>query len=100
MFSLLRPGARITPHTGTHNTRLTCHLPLIVPPDCGFRVGNETREWEEGKLLIFDDAIEHEAWNSSDRDRLILIFDIWRPELSEQEKREIGALFRGPALGG
>jgi aspartyl/asparaginyl beta-hydroxylase (cupin superfamily) len=93
MFSLLRPGARINPHTGTHNTRLVCHLPLIVPPDCGFRVGNEVREWEEGKLLIFDDTIEHEAWNGSDRDRVVLIFDIWRPELSEQERAEVAALF-------
>ena len=93
MFSLLRPGARIAPHTGTHNTRLICHLPLIVPPDCGFRVGSEVRQWEEGKLLIFDDTIEHEAWNDSDRDRVVLIFDIWRPELCEQERREVGALF-------
>ncbi len=93
MFSLLRAGARIAPHTGTHNTRLVCHLPLIVPPDCRFRVGNETREWEEGKILIFDDSIEHEAWNDSDQDRVVLIFDIWRPELSEREQREIGALF-------
>ena len=97
MFSLLRPGARINPHTGTHNTRLVCHLPLIVPPNCGFRVGNEVREWEEGKVLIFDDTIEHEAWNNSDRDRVVLIFDIWRPELSEQERREIAALFAGSA---
>ena len=67
------------------NTRLICHLPLIVPPGCGFRVGNETREWEEGKLLIFDDTIEHEAWNESDQDRVVLIFDIWRPELSEAD---------------
>jgi aspartyl/asparaginyl beta-hydroxylase (cupin superfamily) len=98
MFSLLRPGARIAPHSGTHNIRLTCHLPLIVPPNCGFRVGNETREWEVGKLLIFDDTIEHEAWNESDRDRVVLIFDIWRPELSDQEKTEIAALFSGAEL--
>jgi len=97
MFSLLRPGARINPHTGTHNTRLVCHLPLIVPPKCGFRVGNEVREWHEGKLLIFDDTIEHEAWNHSDRDRVVLIFDVWRPELSEQERREVAALFAGSA---
>jgi len=95
MFSLLRPGARINPHTGVHNARLTCHLPLIVPPDCGFRVGNEVRQWEEGKLLVFDDSIEHEAWNGSARDRVVLIFDIWRPELSEQERRELTALFQG-----
>ncbi|HEX6374727.1 MAG TPA: aspartyl/asparaginyl beta-hydroxylase domain-containing protein [Allosphingosinicella sp.] len=98
MFSLLRAGARIAPHTGMHNTRLTCHLPLIVPPDCGFRVGNEVRQWEEGKLLVFDDTIEHEAWNQSAEDRIVLIFDIWRPELSEQERREVTILFRGPEI--
>lgn len=96
MFSLLRPGARIAPHTGMFNTRLVCHLPLIVPPNCGFRVGNEVREWEVGKLMIFDDTIEHEAWNDSDQDRVVLIFDIWRPELSEQERQEFGALASGP----
>ena len=95
MFSLLRAGARIAPHTGTHNARLICHLPLIVPDRCGFRVGNETRQWQEGKLLIFDDTIEHEAWNESGEDRVVLIFDIWRPELSEQERQEVAALFRG-----
>ena len=93
MFSLLKAGARISPHTGMFNTRLICHLPLIVPQGCRFRVGNEVREWEEGKLLIFDDTIEHEAWNDSDEDRIVLIFDIWRPELSERERHELTALF-------
>ena len=92
MFSLLRAGARINPHTGVFNTRLTCHLPLIVPPGCGFRVGNQVREWEVGKLLVFDDTVEHEAWNSGREDRIVLIFDIWRPELSERERREVSAL--------
>jgi aspartyl/asparaginyl beta-hydroxylase (cupin superfamily) len=98
MFSLLRAGARIAPHTGTHNARLICHLPLIVPPNCGFRVGNEVRQWEEGKLLIFDDTIEHEAWNDSGEDRVVLIFDIWRPELSAREREEIAAFFADPAF--
>ena len=93
MFSLLRAGARIAAHTGMYNTRLTCHLPLILPPDCRFRVGNETREWELDKLLIFDDSIEHEAWNDSPEDRVVLIFDIWRPELSDRERHEFSALF-------
>lgn len=93
LFSLLRPGARIPPHHGVLNARLICHLPLIVPERCGFRVGNETREWEEGKLLVFDDSIEHEAWNDSDRDRVILIFDVWRPELSEADRRAITTMF-------
>ena len=90
---LLRAGARIPAHRGVNNTRLTCHLPLIVPPGCGFRVGNEVREWREGEILIFDDSIEHEAWNDSAEDRVMLIFDIWRPELTEQEKRELTFLF-------
>jgi aspartyl/asparaginyl beta-hydroxylase (cupin superfamily) len=92
MFSLLKAGARIEPHTGMFNTRLVCHLPLIVPPKCTFRVGNEVREWREGKLFVFDDTIEHEAWNDSDEDRVVLIFDIWRPELSAREREELTAL--------
>jgi len=95
MFSLLRGGAKIPPHTGMLNTRLICHLPLIVPRGCGFRVGNEVREWEVGKLLIFDDSIEHEAWNDSDEDRVILLFDIWRPELSDDERAAVTAIFEG-----
>ena len=93
IFSMLKAGAHIGAHTGMHNTRLICHLPLIVPPGCRFRVGNEVREWEEGKLLIFDDTIEHEAWNDGPEDRVMLIFDIWRPELTEAEKRELTFLF-------
>jgi hypothetical protein len=93
MFSLLRAGARIPAHTGMINTRLICHLPLVVPRECGFRVGNEVREWEVGKLLIFDDTIEHEAWNDSDEDRVVLIFDVWRPELDAEERRAVTAIF-------
>ena len=92
MFSVLKGGARIAPHTGMTNTRLICHLPLVVPAGCRFRVGNQVREWEVGKLMIFDDTIEHEAWNDSGEDRVVLIFDIWRPELSEQERYELLAL--------
>ena len=91
LFSLLRPGTRIPPHHGFMNTRLICHLPLIVPPNCGLRVGNETREWTQGQLLMFDDSIEHEAWNSSDELRVVLIFDVWRPELSEKEQALVTA---------
>jgi hypothetical protein len=94
MFSLLLPGARILPHHGLTNVRLICHLPLIVPANCGrLRVGNEERSWEEGRLLIFDDSIEHEAWNSGVSLRAVLLFDIWRPELSEKERELVGALF-------
>ena len=93
MFSLLRAHAQIAPHTGMINTRFVCHLPLIVPRGCGFRVGEETRAWRVGELMVFDDSVEHEAWNNSEQDRLVLIFDVWRPELSEQERAQITALF-------
>lgn len=93
LFSRLEPGAHIPPHSGMLNCRLICHLPLIVPEGCWLRVGNEIREWEEGKLLIFDDSIEHEAKNPSDELRIILLFDIWRPELSETERQAISDIF-------
>jgi len=92
-FSRLEPGAHIPPHTGMLNSRLICHLPLIVPPGCWLRVGNETREWDEGKLLIFDDSIEHEAKNPTAERRIVLIFDIWRPELSLAEREGISGIF-------
>ncbi len=86
MFSVLQPKTRIPPHTGVSNTRLVVHLPLILPPECRFRVGNETRVWREREAWVFDDTIEHEAWNDSDRPRTILIFDIWSPFLSDAER--------------
>jgi aspartyl/asparaginyl beta-hydroxylase (cupin superfamily) len=85
-FSVLDSHTRIPPHTGVTNTRLTVHLPLIVPPGCQFRVGGETREWREGTAWVFDDSIEHEAWNDSDVPRGILIFDVWNPQLTPLER--------------
>ena len=92
-FSLLRPGKIIPPHTGVTNTRAIVHLALDVPPDCGFRVGGETREWVEGKAFAFDDTIEHEAWNQSDRRRAVLILDTWNPHLGEREREAVAAYF-------
>jgi aspartate beta-hydroxylase len=93
LFSLLRPGAHIPPHCGLVNTRLICHLPVVTPPGCQLRVGNETFEWRDGKVWVFDDSIEHEAWNRSQETRIILLFEVWRPELNEQERAAITALF-------
>jgi aspartate beta-hydroxylase len=93
LFSMLRPGARIPPHSGLINTRLICHLPLIVPRDCAFRVGNDIRTPIEGKAWVFDDTMEHEAWTKSDQTRVILLFEIWRPELTEEERGLVRAMF-------
>ncbi len=86
VFSVLSPKTRIPPHTGSTNIRLLTHLPLILPGQCGFRVGNETREWSMGEAFVFDDTIEHEAWNDSDEPRVVMIFDVWNPLLSEGER--------------
>jgi aspartyl/asparaginyl beta-hydroxylase (cupin superfamily) len=90
-FSILDPNTRIPPHVGVTNTRVTVHLPLVVPPDCGFRVGATTREWVPGKAWMFDDTINHEAWNLSDTPRAILLFDVWNPFLTAAERDMITA---------
>jgi hypothetical protein len=92
LFSLLKPGAHIRPHHGLFNFRLICHLPLIVPPGCTLRVGNQERSWTEGELLIFDDSMEHEARNQSDHQRIILLFEIWRPEIGESDREALTVL--------
>ncbi len=80
-YSYLKADAHITPHKGYSRMVLRCHLPLIVPDEklCGIRVGDETRHWKEGELMIFDDSFEHEAWNNSKEDRVVLMFDIPNP---------------------
>jgi len=85
-FSILDAHTSIPPHSGITNVRLTVHLPLIVPGGCRFRVGGDTREWRVGAAWVFDDTIEHEAWNDSDEPRAILIFDVWNPELTAVER--------------
>jgi aspartate beta-hydroxylase len=95
LFSILDAKTRIPPHTGVNNTRLFVHLPLIIPPGCGFRVGGEQREWEPGKAFVFDDTIEHEAWNDSDEPRAVLIFDIWNPDLSAEERAMVSMTVAG-----
>jgi aspartyl/asparaginyl beta-hydroxylase (cupin superfamily) len=107
-FSVLKPRTRLPPHTGTTNTRSIVHLPLVIPAGCGFRVGADVRTWKKGEAWVFDDSIEHEAWNDSDEIRIILIFDIWNPLLSVAERDLVRALTVGigryygsaaPALG-
>jgi aspartyl/asparaginyl beta-hydroxylase (cupin superfamily) len=92
MFSALEAHTQIPPHTGSTNTRLLCHLPLVLPGPARFRVGNEIREWKLGQAWVFDDTIEHEAWNDADELRVILIFDIWNPYLEPGERERINAM--------
>jgi aspartyl/asparaginyl beta-hydroxylase (cupin superfamily) len=97
MFSLLAPHTHIPPHVGVNNARLVCHLSLVVPEGCWFRVGAETRDWKRGEAFVFDDTIEHEAMNPSDKLRVVLIFDVWHPDLSEVERNAVRGLIEADA---
>jgi hypothetical protein len=93
-FSRLEPGTRIAPHTGPTNMRLRCHLGIDVPEDCGLRVGGIERTWQEGRCLVFDDSHTHEAWNDSDRSRVVLVVDLWHPDLTDDEVALLNGLHR------
>ncbi|CAN7988242.1 unnamed protein product [Ixodes hexagonus] len=91
-FSLMHPGTHVWAHTGPTNCRLRAHLGLVVPPRVRIRVANETREWKEGKVLVFDDSFEHEVWHEGDRFRLVLIVDFWHPELTAAQKASLSPI--------
>jgi tetratricopeptide (TPR) repeat protein len=92
LFSALEANTHIPPHTGSTNTRLLVHLPLILPGPARFRVGGETRDWRMGEAWVFDDTIEHEAWNDASALRVILILDIWNPYLEPAERDLVRAM--------
>ena len=78
-FSRLAPNTHVKPHVGWAKSVYRLHLGLIVPNDCFIRVGNQTSQWNEGKCLVFDDTVEHEAWNRSQEERIVLLLDFLRP---------------------
>lgn len=82
-FSRLAPHTHIKPHVGWAASVYRLHLGLVVPPGCRLRVADESREWQEGKCLIFDDTVEHEAWNDSDQTRGTLLLDFLRPGITD-----------------
>ncbi|KAF0885753.1 ASPH hydroxylase, partial [Crocuta crocuta] len=92
-YSVMHPGTHVWPHTGPTNCRLRMHLGLVIPREgCKIRCANETKTWEEGKVLIFDDSFEHEVWQDAASFRLILIVDVWHPELSPQQRHSLPAI--------
>lgn len=99
--SMLEAGSRIKPHRGDTNAIIRCHIPITIPgtlPENGFRVGTTTKEWREGELLLFNDAEEHEAWNLSGSDRVILIIDVIRPEYLDQKTKICANVLSGLLL--
>jgi aspartate beta-hydroxylase len=95
LFCKLDPGTHIPPRNGLINTRLIAHLPLIVPGKCRLRVGPEVRELQEGRAWVFDDSIEHEAVNEASAARVMLVFDVPRPDMTDEEHRNVATLLEG-----
>ncbi|XP_072427674.1 aspartyl/asparaginyl beta-hydroxylase isoform X16 [Chiloscyllium punctatum] len=92
-YSVMHPGTHVWPHTGPTNCRLRIHLGLVIPKQgCAIRCANETREWKEGKVIIFDDSFEHEVWQDANSYRLIFIVDVWHPELTPQQRRSLSPI--------
>ncbi|MCA1749575.1 MAG: aspartyl/asparaginyl beta-hydroxylase domain-containing protein [Sphingomonadales bacterium] len=94
-FWRFAPGTRIEPRHGMLNSRLIGHLPLITSGAGGLSVNGERRDWEPGKLVIFDDSIEHEIGNEGDGEAVVLLFDIARPEIDRADREALAALFEG-----
>lgn len=87
-ISVLEPGSSIKPHNGDTNAIIRVHLPIVVPeglPNCSFTVKDETRAWEIGKPILFNDAQLHKAQNLSSKRRVVLLIDVIRPEFMNQE---------------
>jgi len=84
-FSLMEGGTHVWSHTGPTFTRLRIHLGLVIPNGAKMRVGPKTKTWKEGKVLIFDDSFEHEVWHEGTEKRIILIVDVWHPDLTPQQ---------------
>ena len=108
LFSAMGAHSQLQPHCSIDNLRVRIHLGLSVPDGCALRVGEETRAWTEGRCLVFEDSFEHEVWNLSDQRRIVLIADLWHPELTEIEtqalsagfcKSEVRRIFMGDRLG-
>jgi aspartate beta-hydroxylase len=92
LFSVFTAGTHLLPHRGVTNTRLVGHLPLLVPEDCALCVGGEVHAWREGQVVVFDDTFEHEAWNRSKQTRVVLIFDLWNPHLTDAEQAAVSEI--------
>lgn len=98
LFAAMHPGTTLKAHCGPTNARLRCHLGLRIPPGCGIRVGDETRQWTPHRCFVFDDSFDHAAWNHSAGEhsstRYVLIIDVWHPDLTDVERWALGWLRR------
>ena len=81
-FSIISPGYHIPSHTGVTKSIIRGHLGLKIPQNtngCYMNVGGKRVQWEQGKILIFDDTYDHAVWNNTNEERIVLLFDFDRP---------------------
>jgi len=99
-FSVLGPQSSIDSHFGPVNLRLRCHFPLVLPAQqqgeerCGMEIGGKRVQWKLGEPLFFDDSFEHRVWNDSQEERVVLLFDIWHPDLQQEEVEAVTDMFQ------
>jgi beta-hydroxylase len=93
-FSIVGPGKHIIAHRGVYKGIINYHLGVIIPHKyerCLMRVGDEQFFWEAGKSRIFDDTYEHEVWNDTDEERVVLMIQFHRP--MRTPGRQVSRLF-------
>jgi beta-hydroxylase len=81
-FSILGPNYHIPHHRGISKGLIRCHLGLVIPDQrdqCVMRVGDQICQWEVGRCFVFDDTNDHEVWNKTDQERIVLLVDVDRP---------------------
>lgn len=88
----MQPGVHVWPHCGPSNCRIRAHLGLIIPEGPRIRVANDTHTWKLGKFIIFDDSFEHEVWHTGTSVRLVLILDMWHPDLTASQKQTLSPI--------
>ncbi|SPP73957.1 blast:Aspartyl/asparaginyl beta-hydroxylase [Drosophila guanche] len=93
-FSVMQAETHVWPHCGPTNCRLRAHLTLVAPEpeQTSLRVAEREITWREGELIIFDDSFEHEVWHNGTRPRLVLIIDMWHPDLTATQRRTLTAI--------
>jgi aspartate beta-hydroxylase len=96
-FASMKPRSEIKPHSDFTNFVLTSHLPLVIPENgknkCRLSVGDETRQWIEGEIMMFDTSIYHDAINESDEMRYILMLRVWHPDLTDNERNALQFIY-------
>jgi hypothetical protein len=93
IFARQQPFSGVKPHSDGRNFILTCHLGLKIPPKCWIEVGNERRQWEEGKAIVLDTSFVHSTGNESNNDRFVLIIDFWHPDLTAAEREALEFIY-------